>query len=233
MKIGILRTDTVRPEWAPEFGEYPDMFKRLLGEADPDLEFVVWDVEAGELPAHTDEADGYLITGSKSSVYEDKPWIRALEAFVRTLHAEKRKVVGICFGHQLIAQALGGFVEKSSKGWGVGVHTYAVTAPDLLSDHQGEQLRLLVSHQDQVAEMPPGAVEIVQNDHCDIGGMRIGKHVLTFQGHPEFVPEYAREIMEYRREVIGESRVEEGLASLATEHQGSRVARWIVDFFKA
>ena len=233
MKIGILKTDTVRPEWVPNFGEYPDMFERLLLQVDPTLEFVVWDAEAGERPERTDEVDGYLITGSKSSVYDDKPWIRDLEAFVRRLHEEKRKVIGICFGHQLIARALGGVVEKSSKGWGVGVHTYKVTDPQLLADHEGDQVRILVSHQDQVMKMPEGAQVLVNNDHCDIGAMRIGNHMLTFQGHPEFVPEYSKEIMDYRYEMIGDDRVREGVDSLALGHQGIRVAHWMVDFFEA
>ena len=122
MKLGILKTDTVRPEWVPEFGEYPDMFVDLLGQADPDLQFQVYDVENGEYPADIDEVDAYLITGSKSSVYDDKAWIGELMDFVRELDQRRKKLVGICFGHQLVAQALGGKTEKSSKGWGVGLH---------------------------------------------------------------------------------------------------------------
>ena len=121
MTIGILKTDTVRPEWVGRFGEYPDMFEALLRQVDPTLEFQTWDVEAGELPEELGAAEGYIITGSKSSVYDDKPWIRALEDFVRHAHLARRKVVGICFGHQLIARALGGLVDKSSDGWGCGV----------------------------------------------------------------------------------------------------------------
>ena len=112
MKLGILKTDTVRPEWVPEFGEYPDMFMALLAREDPSLEFVTYDVEKGTFPADIDEVDAYLITGSKSSVYEDKPWIGKLMDFVRELDARKKKLVGICFGHQIVAQALGGRTEK-------------------------------------------------------------------------------------------------------------------------
>ena len=118
MKLGILRTDTVRPEWACDFGQYPDMFVTLMGRADPTLEFVTYDVESGQYPEDIDEVDAYLITGSKSSVYDDKPWILPLIEFVKEIAARNKKIIGICFGHQLVAQALGGKTEKSDKGWG-------------------------------------------------------------------------------------------------------------------
>ena len=230
MKIGILKTDAVRPEWVPNFGEYPDMFQRLLTQVDPSLEFVTWDVEEGELPEQTDLVDGYIITGSKSSAYDDKPWIRNLEVCIRRLDAEQRKLVGICFGHQLIAKALGGEVKKSPKGWGVGVHVYSITDHSL-HDGEGDTLQLLASHQDQVMAAPANAEVIATNEHCEIAGMRIGKHILTFQGHPEFVPAFSREIMTFRREMIGDERVAQGMASLESlNHQGERVARWILDF---
>lgn len=234
MKIGILKTDAVKPDWVPIYGEYPDMFQALLKRVDPGLEFVTWDVEAGEFPERTDEVDGFLITGSKSSVYDDKAWIRQLEALVRRLHEERRKVIGICFGHQLIARALGGVVEKSAKGWGVGIHVYDVTDEALRADGEGAELKLLVSHQDQVLTPPADALVIARNEHCDIAGFKIGKHILTFQGHPEFIPDYSREIMHYRREMIGDDRVEAGMMSLETlEHEGERVARWMLEFLRA
>ena len=234
MTIDILKTDTVRPEWVGTFGEYPDMFEALLRQVNPALDFLTWDVESGELPDDIAAVDGYIITGSKSSVYDDKPWIRALEDFVRHAHLAKCKMVGICFGHQLVARALGGLVDKSANGWGCGVQVYAVSDPQLLADGEGGDLQLLASHQDQVMLAPEGARVIARNDHCDIAGFRIGEHILTFQGHPEFIPEYSREIMTFRREMIGDERVAEGMASLdAMEHQGVRVARWMLDFLSA
>ena len=232
MHIGILRTDSVRPEWVAEHGQYPDMFARLLTEQDDALRFTTWDVEAGELPVACDVADAFLITGSKSSVYDDKAWIRSLEDFVHTLHATRSKLIGICFGHQLIAQALGGTVAKSNKGWGVGVNTYAVD-DSLFRQADGKDLCLLASHQDQVMQMPPGAKKIATNAHCEVAGMVLGKHILTLQGHPEFTPEYARAILSFRHDMIGEERAAEGLKSLVSEkHEGARAARWILDFLR-
>ncbi len=233
MKLGILKTDAVRPEWVPEFGEYPDMFVALLSSQDPDLEFVVYDVEEGVYPEDIDEVDAYLITGSKSSVYEDKPWIHALMEFVRLLDSRHKKLVGICFGHQVVAQALGGRTEKSPKGWGVGLHTHRFSELPTWHDQGEPGFDILVSHQDQVVENAPGATVLAGSDFCENAVCQIGEHILTFQGHPEFLPDYSREIMTFRREMIGEGVYETGMASLRDDPQGARVARWILDFLKA
>ena len=233
MKLGILKTDTVRPEWVADFGEYPDMFIALLSQQDPELEFVVYDVEQGDYPEHIDDVDAYLITGSKTSAYDDKPWIAPLMDFVRELHRRQKKLVGICFGHQLIAQALGGKTEKSPKGWGVGLHTHCFTAVPAWHDQGALEFDILVSHQDQVMQSAPGARVLAGSDFCENAVCQVDDHILTFQGHPEFVPTYLRGIMELRREMIGEPVYSAGMASLATEPQGQRVARWILDFLAA
>jgi GMP synthase-like glutamine amidotransferase len=233
MKLGILKTDQVRPEWVPEFGEYPDMFMALLGRVDPTLEFTVYDVEQGEYPADIDEVDAYLITGSKSSVYDDKPWIATLMEFVRELDRRRKKLVGICFGHQLVAQALGGRTEKSPKGWGVGLHTHRFNTAPSWHDDAGADLDILVSHQDQVVTNAAGARVLASSEFCENAVCQIGEHILTFQGHPEFVPAYSREIMEFRREAIGEDVYRAGMASLDVPPQGERVARWILNFLRA
>lgn len=232
MKLGILKTDTVRPEWVPDFGEYPDMFIALLRAVDPSVEFLVYDVEEGEYPDDIDEADAYLITGSKSSVYEDKPWIGRLMDFVRELDSRKKKIVGICFGHQIVAHALGGRTEKSDKGWGQGLHTHTFAESPGWHDGEHPDFHILVSHQDQVVQNAEGARVLASSEFCENAVVQVGDHILTFQGHPEFVPEYSREILEYRRELIGEGIYSEGVASLEQEHQGERVARWILNFLK-
>ena len=241
MHIGILKTDAVRPEWVSEFGEYPDMFERLVLAADPSATFSVWDVEEGVYPSDSDvdTVDGFIITGSKSSAYDDKEWIRNLERLVQELHAKRKKMVGICFGHQVIARALGGTVAKSEKGWGVGVNVYNVSGLPVQGDDEVRDggsgfLKLVASHQDQVTVLPPGARTVVSNDHCENAGFVIGEHVLTLQGHPEFSAEYSEAIMAFRHDMIGAERVAQGRASLVThQHEGPRVARWMVGFFSA
>jgi GMP synthase-like glutamine amidotransferase len=233
MKLGILKTDAVRPEWVPEFGEYPDMFIALLEQEEPDLEFAVYDVERGQYPADIDEVDAYLITGSKSSVYDDKPWIATLMAFVRELHRRHKKLVGVCFGHQLIAQALGGKTEKSPKGWGMGLHTHRFTTMPDWHDQGDPDLDILVSHQDQVVTVAENAEVLAGSEFCENAACQVGNHILTFQGHPEFMPEYSRELMTFRRERIGDDVYTAGLASLEGNHQGQRVARWVLNFLRA
>jgi GMP synthase-like glutamine amidotransferase len=241
MHIGILKTDAVRPEWVSEFGEYPDMFERLVLAADPSATFSVWDVEEGVYPSDSDvdTVDGFIITGSKSSAYADKEWIRNLERLVQELHAKRKKMVGICFGHQVIARALGGTVAKSDKGWGVGVNVYNVSELPVQGDDEirggvSGFLKLVASHQDQVTVLPPGARTVVSNDHCENAGFVVGDHVLTLQGHPEFSAEYSEAIMAFRHDMIGAERVSQGRASLVThQHEGPRVARWMVDFLSA
>ena len=232
MKLGILKTDTVRPEWVPEFGEYPDMFVDLLGQADPDLQFQVYDVENGEYPADIDEVDAYLITGSKSSVYDDKPWIGELMDFVRQLDQRRKKLVWICFGHQLVAQALGGKTEKSSKGWGVGLQSYRFSEAPKWHDKEALEFGILASHQDQVVRNAAGAAVLAGSEFCENAVCQVGNHILTFQGHPEFVAQYSREIMNFRRKMIGEQAYATGMASLAVAPEQQRGARWIVNFLR-
>ncbi len=231
MRIGILKTDSVRQELVEEFGEYPDMFVALLAAADPDLEFVVYDAELGELPQDIDEVDGYLITGSKSSVYEEKEWIHALADFVKRLHAAKKKFVGICFGHQMVAHALGGKTEKSDKGWGVGVHGASFSSQPDWHDGADNDFKLLVSHQDQVVELAPGSEVLAGSDFCEHAVTQLGQHILTFQGHPEFVHRYSETLLNIRREMIGEDNYRTGVESLSQDVDRERVAQWIVNFF--
>jgi GMP synthase-like glutamine amidotransferase len=233
MKLAILKTDAVRPEWVPQFGEYPDMFIALLRRVDPHLEFRAYDVELGQYPADIDEADAYLITGSQSSAYEDKPWIDSLATFVRELHVRRKKLVGICFGHQLVAQALGGEVIKSPKGWGVGLHTHRFTLAPPWHDQGDLGLDILVSHQDQVVKVAADTMVLAGSEFCENAVCQVGDHILTLQGHPEFLSDYARELMMFRKEQIGEPAYNAGMASLSRPHEGQRVAQWIINFLRA
>lgn len=230
MRLGILQCDSVRPHLQPEFGDYPQMFERLLTIAPGQPEYRVYDLTRDEFPASVDECDAWLITGSKRSVYEGDAWIERAHEFVRELHTARRPLIGICFGHQMVARALGGRVDAAAAGWGTGRHVSYVMRPKPWMDPPREQLALLVSHQDQVKEPPPGAEILAGHDFCPYDMFQVGDHILTFQGHPEFEPGYSRALIELRREQIGPEHAEPALASLTQPLDSPVAAQWIWRF---
>jgi GMP synthase (glutamine-hydrolysing) len=226
MKLGLLVCDHVRPEFLHISGDYEDMFRRLFKRHD-DVAVVAYDAIGGELPADPRECDAWITTGSRYSVNDDESWIRDLEAFVREVAEAGVPFVGICFGHQLLASALGGSVIKSDRGWGVGSKEVLVREDLGL----GESYRVLTSHQDQVETLPPGGEILGWNEHCPVSVMGVGRTMLGIQGHPEFEEAYSEALMESRRgTLIPEKTVDEGLASLDQQSDSERLAGWIVDF---
>ncbi|MCB1693112.1 MAG: amidotransferase [Pseudomonadales bacterium] len=230
MKVGILKADSVLDRFQPEFGDYPDMFRAALGAAGGEgVTYRTYDVVAGVYPGRPDECDGYIITGSKLSVYDDEPWIHALEDYVRLLDDTETKTVGICFGHQMVAQALGGKTEPAPGGWCVGVHEARIVESIAAFDPPRERVRLLSSHRDQVSRLPDRARVIAVSDDCPVSGMAVGDHMLTFQGHPEFCKGYSRALLEYRKDILAEKYVR-GVSSLAESTDETIVSRWMLGF---
>lgn len=209
MKIGILEVEQLKPEIYKKYGSYGDMTIRLLGLIDENVSFQTYQAISGEYPKDSNKCDAFLITGSKASAYDKEPWIKQLEDYIKTLAEQQKKLIGICFGHQLIAQALGGKVEKSNKGWGVGVMASEILMNKPWMQPAQQQFSLLVSHQDQVIELPDGAERIACSDFCINSSYQVSNHILTFQGHPEFTVGYAQQSMDNRREIIGEDRYQQ------------------------
>lgn len=232
MLIGLLQCDDVAPELCAAHGNYPAMFEALFQRVEPTLEFRVWRCLDGEIPEELEAVDAWMTTGSKFGVNDGLPWIAALEAFVRDLWAADKPLVGICFGHQLMAKALGGEVAKSDRGWGVGLSFNRVTErTDWMVPWQ-PGLDLLVSHQDQVARRPPGARVLGGSDFCPRYLMQVGEHFLGVQGHPEFTKAYSRDLMALRAESIGHDRVRQGRASLSAVVDATLMVRWILAFVR-
>jgi GMP synthase-like glutamine amidotransferase len=224
VKLGLLVCDHVRPEFEHISGDYPEMFRRLFA-GHPDVEVVVYDVIDGQLPADPAECEAWITTGSRHSVNDDEPWIRQLEQFVRDVATEEVPFVGVCFGHQLIAKALGGTVVKSDHGWGVGAKE-VIVRDDL---GLGPSYTVLTSHQDQIESLPPGAEILGWNEHCPISMLGVGENMIGIQGHPEFDPAYSEALMESRRgDLIPEATVEEGMNSLDRDIDGDRLVDWIL-----
>ncbi|MCB2054636.1 MAG: type 1 glutamine amidotransferase [Geminicoccaceae bacterium] len=227
MRIGILIAGHVPDELAPLHGDYGTMTARMLGRIDPALVFEHYLVVDGRFPEDPDACDAWLITGSRFGVYDPEPFIPRLEQFVRDCFVAGRKVVGICFGHQLIAHALGARVEKAEAGWGVGPHTYRT---------KDGSFTINAMHQDQVLEVPKGATVIARSDFCPIAALAYDDRALSFQGHPEFDNAYERDLVASRRTIrIPEEVADPALAAIGEAEQAPdalTVARRIVEFLK-
>ena len=184
-----------------ERGDYDEMFRRLLG--GHGFDFTTWSVVDGDFPEGPLAAEGWLITGSRHGAYDDLPWIPRLEALIRAIHASGRPLVGICFGHQIVAQALGGRVEKFAGGWAVGPEAYRI---------EGQNYLLPAWHQDQVVEVPEGARVIGESDFCRNAAL-LYDGILTVQPHPEFDAETVAGLIAHR----GRGTVPDDLLDRATE----------------
>ncbi|MTI12719.1 glutamine amidotransferase-related protein [Sansalvadorimonas verongulae] len=230
MKIGILQCDDVQKQLQPKHGNYPEMFQELFLAEDALCEFQFYRVLDGIFPQTTHECDAWLITGSRYSAYDALPWIPALKKFVQRLYQEKRKLIGICFGHQVMAEALGGKVTLSEKGWGVCMSFNKVCTHKHWMEPAREDFNLLVSHQDQVTTLPADAQILAGSDFCPNYMIQYGDHFLSIQGHPEFSPTYAKELMLTRQDRIPADRIGEGLESLSYAPDKTLAAQWLLRF---
>lgn len=230
MNAGILQCDSVVPELRTEFGDYDDMIKHMFDSADADIDFQVFDVQRGEYPDNIDDFDFFITTGSKAGAYDGDDWIEQLIRFVQRLDEQKKKLIGICFGHQVIAMARGGQVEESSKGWGVGVASNRIIAHPRWMSAGTEELNIIVSHRDQVTRLPGDTRLIVSSDFCPYFVVQWGEHFLSIQGHPEWQRDYSQALMHLRRDILGKDRFESGLASLGIDPDNALFTQWILDF---
>lgn len=231
MRIAIIETGAPPEPLSGKHPSYPAMMERMLAPLAPHFSFTTFETfRNGALPEPA-SFDGLLITGSPAGVYEDHEWIEPLEKLVQHTAASGKPQVGICFGHQLMAQAFGGEVKKSEKGWGVGVHQYDVTSQaPWMTPSQGK-IACAVSHQDQVIAPPPGAKRLAGSDFCEFGALAYAQGpAISFQMHPEFEHAYAADLIGIRRNRFGESLSDDGLASLKGRSDRGVIAQWIVNF---
>lgn len=225
MRLGILETGAP-PKDVDKFGDYPAMFRALLGQDAYD--YATFDIQAGQLPDSTDACAAYLITGSSAGVYDPLPWIEPLKDFLRG--AKGTPMVGICFGHQIMAEAFGGKVIQSPKGWGVGLHRYEVRQPQAWMD--APRFSIPASHQDQVVEAPPGASVIAASAFTPFGMLAYGDQpAISLQLHPEFEPAYARALIESRRgSRYNDAQADQAILSFEQPDDRARVGGWIQGF---
>ena len=225
MKLAILETGTPPRDLEERFGRYPEMFEQLLG-----IGARSYDVQAGALPPDVGRHDAYLVTGSSAGVYEDLPWIPKLTTFLRAARG-KARLVGICFGHQIMAEAFGGRVEKSAKGWGAGLHSYPIVArPPWLDDVS--LVSAPASHQDQVVRQPPGTEIVASSLFTPYAALAwTDGGAISFQFHPEFSPEFAKALIAERYDRVPDP--DAAIASLDAPNDNARVGEWIRRFLTA
>lgn len=203
MKIGLLECDHVLEKYQHIAGDYRQMFSDLFRRHAPQLKLEFFDVRNGEFPASVDVCDGYLTTGSRFSAYDEEGWIQELKAFVRRLRDGGKPFIGVCFGHQILAEALGGKVEKAPQGWGIGVHSLNIVNREDWMQPEQANCNLQYSHRDQVLNLPENSLVLGESDHCPVAMFRVGEKMLGIQGHPEFPAAYVEALVRGRTELIG------------------------------
>ena len=225
MKTAILETGYPPGDLGARFGGYPAMFERILGDGFRTESF---DVQAGDLP-EPDAHQAILITGSPAGVYDPLPWIQPLLDFIRA--ANRSKMVGICFGHQAMAEALGGRVEKSDKGWGIGLHRYRIVRAEPWMDGLSD-IAIPASHQDQVVIQPPNTEIVISSEFTPYAGLVwTDRPAVSFQFHPELTADFTKALIAERSDVLPEPNA--AIASLDAKNDNAHVAGWIRGFLKA
>jgi GMP synthase (glutamine-hydrolysing) len=222
MKIGILQTGHSPDNMKDSLGDYGEMFTKLLG--GHDFDFRIWSVVDGDFPDSAVDAEGWLITGSKFGAYEDHDWIPPLEDLIRAIRETGRPLVGICFGHQIIAQALGGRVEKFAGGWSVGRTDYTVN---------GQSMALNAWHQDQVTALPEGAQVVGSSDFCANAALLYDDQIWTIQPHPEFGSDFIDGLIRTRgKGVVPDALLASAATRLDAPTNNADIAAHIAKFFK-
>jgi len=228
MRLGLLLVGHVAETSTHIAGDYPELFANLLA---PDVELVRYDLDQDRFPDSGRECDGWLLSPSRCSVYDAHPWIASAEDLLRELLATERPYVGICFGHQLVARALGARVERADDGWQVGVHDYEIVTRRPWMRPPRDTVALIASHEDQVLAVPDGAELLARSPGCPIAGLTIGERAWTVQPHPEFVPALADDLLGRRIELVGGQKAHDARATLGRPLDRLVVAGWIGAFF--
>lgn len=234
MKLTIIETGLVPAAIRGQFPDYPGMFRRMFAQDTSAFDCETVSVVKGAALPDPAMLDAVLYTGSPAGVYDPEPWIAPLTDFIRRAAMARTPQVGICFGHQIMGEALGGKVVKSGKGWGIGCHTYEIVQrPDWAGVPCPSTLSIAVSHQDQIVLCPPSASIIAKSAFTPVAGLSYEAFpAISFQCHPEFEPDYAAALYNARRALLGDERVAAAVASLGGECDRRLLAGWIISFLR-
>lgn len=232
MKLTIVQTGAVPGPLQPRFDDYPQMFRRMFASGGGAFDYDDVDVQAGGGLPDPAGLEGIVITGSPAGVYEDHAWLAPLRGFIRQAYAAGTPMLGICFGHQIMADALGGEVRKSEKGWGLGRHAYQVRQRPAFLAEAPENLAVACSHQDQVIVPPATAEVLLASEFAPNAGLLYeGGRALSFQPHPEFEDDYALALVELRRGRAPDPVIAAAVSSFSTPSDSRHLRRAIVRFF--
>ena len=233
MKICLLKCGSVFDTLQHISGDYHTMFLRFFNSNSIEISLDIYKVYHGEYPNDLSIYDGFISSGSLAGVYENDPWIKTYQEFIKKLYDSGYKHIGICFGHQMIAQALGGKVEKAKVGWGLGIKKAKIKEyKHWMNRLPADEINLIVSHQDQVVKLPSNATVLASNEHCPLSMFSVDEHFLGIQAHPEFTKKFSRAAIEYRRTIVDPGIIEKALESLSNSTDEKRVIKWIENFFK-
>ena len=231
VKLCVLQAGEFSPEMDASIPRYEPLYRALFAPFDDyDLDFCL--VRDGIFPSDIDAYDAYLITGSAAGTYDDLDWITTLKQLVRDIHVARKPLIGICFGHQIIADALGGVSAKSPKGWGLGVRRANIVKTLPWMDQLNNSFDLLYVHQDQVTELPEEATLIASNNFCPIAAYTVGNTIFCIQGHPEFTSPVVDAIIDMRSDRISTDVGHEAKSTLCLNHDGALMGRVITQFIK-
>jgi GMP synthase-like glutamine amidotransferase len=230
MRIGLLECDHVDGRFPHIAGGYREMFSALLAPHVPDLVFRYYDACHGDLPAAPAECDAYVCSGSQYSVYDARDWIRPLSELLGKLHVARVPFVGICFGHQMLALAMGGQVARAPRGWGVGVHEMSIVERESWMRPEQPACRLQYMHGDQVLQLPAEAKVLARSEHCEVAMFRVGDTMLGIEGHPEFSAAFNEALIRARRDRIGSATADRALEGVNGPTDSVVVGKWIAGF---
>ncbi len=235
MIVTVLHVGDVPAPLKAEFGPYVPMFERMFARIDAGFTFDVIHIAEGAPFPDLADVEALLIPGSAAGVYDDLEWMEPLRAFIRKAYAARTPMLGVCFGHQVMADALGGDVRKSEKGWGLGRHTYRVAAGSAAEHIFGDNAAIAASHQDQVISPPSCAKAYLSSDFTPNAGLVYDNGVaLSMQPHPEFDVAYSKALCDLRlSEKFGQQKVDTAKATLDQPLDNDRAAQLLANFLKS
>lgn len=232
MNIAILLTSNDTSGFARRFPNDGEKFITLLKPIRPDWTFKVYPVMDDVFPENPDHYDGFIITGSPASVHDGHAWIERLLALIRDLHAKRISLVGVCFGHQAIALALGGKVEQNPQGWVLGTETTRIDEPQPWMQPVANQITLYAAHKEQVTVLPEEAKTIGHATGCPNAAYIIADHIMTTEYHPEMTRDFMEELVDEMGGAISSEIGKKARQHYELGEEGALFGLWMANFLE-